>query len=228
MNNENAILIRRQLLDWRDKHIENIHNHLSSKIAVLLRDLNNKINNMSLTDIYSNEDYTKKYLEPICSRWIKHETAILINAAQSDLNSIYQRAIEYKENNNNLNPKNDSHNIQKDAITALISTGAGVAAIPTAVSTATVSVGGIMGLLGVTTISLPIAIVGGAIVGSLLAFGGSKIINIKSDAIERYKNDIRKAVQERVIYNKYNNSVCQCLQAQITEVTRNLIKEFNI
>ncbi len=227
MNKYGGIFLRRQLLDWRDKHIENIHHHLNREISLLFDELDNEIDKMGITDIYSSEDYTKKYLEPIYLRWIENEVSRLLSTAQSELNPIRQHALEYQKYDNSLKHKEGVNSIQ-DTATALISTGAGIAVIPTVVSTATISAGGLMGLLGVTAVSLPVAVVGVAIVGSLLAFGGNKASNLKSNAIKRHKKKIRKSIQELVIYNKTRNSICQCLQAQITEVTRTLLIEITI
>lgn len=227
MNKEDRIFTRRQLLDWRDKHIENIHHHLSREINLLFNELDYEIDKMTLKDIYNSESYTKKHLEPIYLRWIKNEVSILVNAAQLELNPISQHALEYQKYDNNLKHKDGINSIQ-DTATALISTGAGIAVIPTVVSTATVSAGGLMGLLGVTVISFPVALAGVAVVGGLLAFGGNKAANIKSNAIRQHKKKIRKSIQESVIYNKAKNCICQRLQVQIGEVTRTLLNELNI
>jgi hypothetical protein len=231
MNKEDGIFLRRQLLDWRDKHIENIHHHLNREISLLFDELDNEIDKMGLTDIYSSEDYTKKHLEPIYLRWIENEVSRLLSTAQSELNPINRHALEYQKYDNSLKHKEGINSIQNTA-TALLSTGAGIAIIPTVVSmsTATVSAGGFLGLLGVTTavVSLPVALAGVAVVGGLLAFGGNKVANIKSNAINQYKKTVRKFIQELIIYNKAKNSICQRLQAQIAEVTRALLSEITI
>jgi len=48
MNKEGRIFTRRQLLDWRDKHIENIHHHLSREISLLFNELDYEIDKMTL------------------------------------------------------------------------------------------------------------------------------------------------------------------------------------
>jgi hypothetical protein len=231
MNKEDRIFTRRQLLDWRDKHIENIHHYLNHEISLLFNELDDKIDEMSLKDIYNSEDYTKKQLEPIYLRWIQNEVSRLLSAAQLELYPISQHVIECQKYDNSLKHKEGTNSIQNTA-TALLSTGAGIAIIPTVVSmsTATVSAGGFLGLLGVTTavVSLPVALAGVAVVGGLLAFGGNKAANLKSNAINQYKKKIRKSIQESVIYNKAKDSICQRLQAQITEVARSLLNEFNL
>ena len=87
MTNEDKILLRRQILDWRDKHIENIDHHLNHEILFLFNELEQKIQKMSIKDIFKSDAYTKR-LQPIYTRWLENELPILINAAQFDLNKM--------------------------------------------------------------------------------------------------------------------------------------------
>lgn len=222
MNQENNILIRRQLLDWRDKHVENIDRHLKKEMVFLLNELDREIAKIKLPAIFKNNAYTKKHLQPIYSRWLDHEASVLINAAQSELNEIYQHSIDFQQSTDRIKHNKDTGSVI-DAVSAVVSTGTAIAAVPAI--TSTVSVGGILGLLGVTTtvVSWPMLIVA----GGLLAFGGNKVTNLKSDAIYRYKKQIHHFIKERVISNKANDSVCQRLQAHIEQVASTLINETN-
>ena len=65
------------------------------------------------------------------------------------------------------------------------------------------------------------------VAGGLLAFGGKKVTSLKSDAIIRYKKEIHNFIEERVIYNKANDSVCQRLQVHIEHIANKLLGEMN-
>lgn len=230
MNKVDNIHLRRQLLDWRDKHVENVHHHLNIKINLLFNELDQKIKKMTMADVLKSDVYTKKHIQPIYTQWIENEVLLLNDTAQTDLNEIYQHILEYQKSENNLKHQNNKDSFV-EATAAAFSAGTAIAAIPTLVSlsTTTVSAGGFLGLLGATTtvISWPVALVGITIVGGLFAFGGSKAANLKSNAIKRYKMKVIVSIQERVIYNKTKDSVSQCLQAKIEEVANTLLAELN-
>jgi hypothetical protein len=182
---------------------------------------------MTIADTFKSNIYTKKHIQPIYTRWIKNEVSLLNDAAQIDLNKIYQHLLDYQQSEKNLKHNNDRGSIV-DAKVAALSTGAAIAVIPTLVSLSTVSAGGFLGVLGVTAISWPVALVGVTVVGGLFAFGGNKAAKLKSNAINRYKKQVRTSIKERVIYNKSKDSVCQQLQAKIEQVANSLINKLNI
>lgn len=223
-----SILLRRQLLDWRDKHVEAIQHHLNRELVLLLQEMDAEIDRMTLLQTFHNSAYVKKRLEPIYSRWLKNEVTFLIESAQFELNVIYEHRLEYERPDNELNHKDDKKNIL-ETTTAVLSTGVAVAAIPTilSLSTTTISAGGVLGLLGVTTtvISWPVALTGGAIVLGLSSFGVSKAARLKFNAEKRFKDKIHQTIRESVLPNEKENSVCQVLQAKIIGVAKTLLDE---
>ena len=229
MTKEDNILLRRQILDWRDKHIENIDHHLNREIIFLFNELEQKIQQMSLKDIFKSDAYTKK-LKPIYTRWIENEVSMLINDAQVDLNKLRRYTVEYFNEANHIDSKNDNENII-DATAAVLSTGAAIYAIPSVLSflTTRVAAQGVLGILGATTtvVSWPIAMTGITIVAGMLAFGGNKATNLKSNHINRYKKAIRTSLYNRIIYNKANDSVSQSLQMKIEEISNTLLRELS-
>ena len=229
MTKEDNILLRRQILDWRDKHIENIDHHLNREIIFLFNELEQKIQQMSLKDIFKSDAYTKK-LKPIYTRWIENEVSMLINDAQVDLNKLRRYTVEYFNKANQIDSKNDNENII-DATAAVLSTGAAIYAIPSVLSflTTRVAAQGVLGILGATTtvVSWPIAMTGITIVAGMLAFGGNKATNLKSNHINRYKKAIRTSLYNRIIYNKANDSVSQSLQMKIEEISNTLLRELS-
>jgi hypothetical protein len=88
INKINNIHLRRQLLDWRDKHLEEVDHHLNREIVLLFNELDQKIKKMTIADILKRDVYTKKHIQPICTQWIESEMSLLNDAAQTDLNDI--------------------------------------------------------------------------------------------------------------------------------------------
>ncbi len=230
MNSEDKVRLRRQLLDWRDKHIDNIQHHLDREVILLYADIDKAFKKMNIVDIFDSRAFFKKEIEPKYLQWLKNETTVLLNLAQEELNHIIQHGIlseaqGYKTNLQSSS-KSDS-DTAIDAATATFSTGLAVAAIPSLItfSTTSVSAGGILGMLGATTtvISWPVAIVGGAVLLGLSHFGIGKFGSLKSDAIKRLRKETKKQIHNRVIQNEMGDSVCQHLQTKIFETTEQMI-----
>lgn len=232
MINADNIHLRRQLLDWRDKHIENTYHHLNHELNMLFREIDIKLEEIPFLEIFSSKSYFKKHLEPIYLQWLENETTTLINSAQNELNQIYRHEIEHKNSHGELKYR-DGNDSVVDAATASLSTGIAIAAILAvlSLSTTTVSAGGLLGILGLSTataISWPIALVGGTTLLVLSGFGISKAGNLKSDAIRRLRKKLHESIRDRVIYSKANDSVCQLLQIKIADVTKNLLRALEI
>lgn len=229
MGVEDKIQLRRQLLDWRDKHVDNIQHHLTRELGLLYDDIGKAFKEMDLIDIFNSEVFFKKRIEPICLKWIENESSVLLNTAQDDLNRIFHYKIENNKSQDKINHQGDN-DVYLDTATALISTGTAVAAIPTLMTLSTASAGGILGLLGVTTtvISWPVVIVGGSVLLGLSHFGIGKAGSLKSDAIKRLRKQTEKSIRERVIQNKKGDTVCQRLQLKISDTAGALIRELEL
>jgi len=120
-----------------------------------------------------------------------------------------------------------------EVATSTSSMVAGTIAIPAvaALSTTTVSVGGIWGLLGVTTtvISFPVAIVGGVVALGLFAFGRKKSKDLNKKAAAHYRTELRKMIGKRVLCNRNNSrSVCRKLQNNIKKTASEILGDIEV
>jgi hypothetical protein len=102
----------------------------------------------------------------------------------------------------------------------------GIALIPVVSSASIVSAGGVLGLVGVTTLSFPIAAVGGLAVLSLFVLGGNKLSSIKRNAQLKYRQDIGQKIDEFVFSkgNQNTKGLSFSLQSHITAASNNILK----
>jgi hypothetical protein len=224
MIDESALQLRRQILDWRDKHYINIYRYLSAELAFLFESIDEVLDEFTISDTFKSEAFFKTRIEPIYDQWVQQESDKLLNDAEQELNQIIQHVIERDNDPRILQYQNDTATAG-GALTAGLSTFAGLIATAFTASSATVSAGGLLGLLGATAISWPVVLAGGTAALGLSYLGIGKSINIMDG-----KNQLRKWTQEtirkRVIYNKEKDAACQLLQDRIFEVSNTLIKEF--
>ena len=224
MIDESALQLRRQILDWRDKHYINIYRYLSAELAFLFESIDEVLDEFTISDTFKSEAFFKTRIEPIYDQWVQQESDKLLNDAEQELNQIIQHVIERDNDPTILQYQNDTAT-EGDAVTAGLSTVAGLIATVFTASSATVSAGGLAGLLGATVISWPVVLVGGSVAVILSYFGGKESMNIM-DAKNQLRQSTQEIIRKRVIYNKEKDAVCQLLQNRIFEVSNTLIKEF--
>lgn len=223
MIDESSLQLRREILDWRDKHYINIYRYLSAELAFLFESIDEVLDEFTISDTFKSEAFFKTRIEPIFDQWVQQESDKLLNDAEQELNQIIQHVIERDNDPTVLHYQNNTATTG-DALSAGLKTVAGLIATAFTASSATVSVGGVAGLLGATVISWPVVLVGGSVALGLSYLGIGKSMNIMDG-----KNQLRQSTQEiirkRVIYNKEKDAVCQLLQNRIFEASNILIKE---
>lgn len=223
MIDESALQLRRQILDWRDKHYLGIYRYLSAELAFLFESIDEVLNEFTISDTFKSEAFFKTRIEPIFDQWVQQESEKLLNDAEQELNQIIQHVIERDNDPTVLQYQNNTAT-PGDALSAGLKTVAGLIATAFTATSATVSAGGVAGLLGATVISWPVVLVGGSLALGLSYFGIGKSMNIM-DAKNQLRQSTQDTIRKRVIYNKDENSVCQLLQNRIFEVSNTLIKE---
>lgn len=219
--------LRRAVLDWRDDHIENVENHLSSRLDDLYRSLDQQLDAMSVQDLLKQGAFGKRNIEPVYKQWLTQEVTQLSKAAQDDLAKIFVHAWEFSEHVGALNQPADNRHYT-DAAVAAAATGAGIAAIPAFAAMSAASAGGVMGLLGVSTLAWPIVAVGVASVSALLALGGYKAKSLKSNAVARYRKGVIKSIEQQIFGQKDDEeSVCQRMQLYIQRTAEEIVMEID-
>jgi hypothetical protein len=223
MIDESALQLRRQILDWRDKHYLSIYRYLSAELAFLFESIDEVLEELTISDTFKSEAFFKTRIEPIFDQWVQQESEKLLNDAEQELNQIIQHVIERDYDPSAIQYRNDPAT-SGDPVKASLSTVAGLIATVFTASSATVSAGGLAGLLGATVISWPVVLVGGSVAVILSYLGGKESMNIM-DAKNQLRQSTQEIIRKRVIYNKEKDAVCQLLQNRIFEVSNTLIKE---
>lgn len=215
-----AITVRRQILDWRDKWIEQIPVMLERELPTLLTQLNARIDKISWRETFSTGDYAQKHFHSVYESWIANHSNRIMARAQSDLEVINDQILEYNASVAHQVKHSDSSNNFTEAGIATGTASAAILGIPAVAAFSTTSAGGMLGLLGVTVISWPVVLGGAAILGSLAIFGGSKLARYKEKAIRELKEKSRTTAKI-TIFGKGGDrpSVATGLQEHIRTVS---------
>lgn len=64
MIDESALQLRRQILDWRDKHYLSIYRYLSAELAFLFESIDEVFDEFTLSDTFKSEAFFKTRIEP--------------------------------------------------------------------------------------------------------------------------------------------------------------------
>ena len=95
------IILHREILDCRDKHLENIERHLKNEIEVLFKEIDSEIDKMTLKSgskgSSKDRNAQKKIIQNLYKNWVEQKSNSLLTQAQFDLDKIY----EHKSHNQN-------------------------------------------------------------------------------------------------------------------------------
>jgi hypothetical protein len=217
--------LRRAILDWRDSHCELIELRLMNRLQALFSKIDQEIANASVKEFFfRRKKFLEERLEPIFHKWVEDEVTTLLAEAERDLQNITARSVRSNQKRSTLRPSED-HGHYLDAATSVATVFTGLAAIPTVAAISVVSAGGILGLLGVTTISWPILLTGGTISVGLLALGGNRTANIRARATKRYEHKVREFITTEVMGNReIPDCVCRRTQHEVESTAREILE----
>ncbi|WP_029913827.1 hypothetical protein [Pelobacter seleniigenes] len=219
--------IRRQILDWKDKHSTQVEMHLRRELSTLLNAMDKELDKLSLLEgTFRIKKITNEIIRPMYESWALQESSYLMREAQAELLLIKDVAIEQANNVGDIeNPYNGGYIL--DAFSATTLSVIGLAVIPTVASTAVVSTGGVMGLLGITTVSFPVLLTGLSIIAISVSIGGVRMRGVKKRAIKRYREKLHKLIYETVLSDPDNSKSCLCDQLQnvIFQTCNGIIRE---
>jgi len=226
-NNLNSLSLRRNVLDWKDKHITNIELHLRREITSLMQAIDYELDKLSVIDsTFKTRKIHANIIQPLINEWTQRESSHLLDDAQKELFSLHGIVIDQIEYTSEI----DEHNSKAhfvDAATAASLGVAGVVAIPAFSSASLVSTGGLFGLFATTTLSLPITATSILVIGALFAVSGFKMTSIKEKAIKRYREQLHSSIKDSVlgVSGKGNLSLSEQLQIRILTASNYIINE---
>lgn len=228
MNKLEAMTIRKAILSWRERWTKNFGERLQTDSLDLLRVLDDEIEAMNFRNALFSKRFIRNKLQPIFLSWSKSKASELISDAEADLLKICQQSVPRHSTSTSLDA-HDSVDDLKDIAGATLSSAMALAAIPTVVtfSTATISVGGILGFLGVTASvflfkQLALGIFALVLLWSLATF---RIRKIKTNRQARLKHQMQQQIKYKILYSKKNKSLNLTLNELIEETANKLIGE---
>ena len=221
-----SMILRREILNWRDKHYDETRHRLAREMGVLFSALDVEIEKMEYKEIILHgAEYSKMHLQPIYNAWVEREIKQIVEDAEVALRKVSGKLTPQFAHNLSGEAYDGRSSCGSEVATATLAGAGALIAIPAFASWSVVSAGGIAGWLGATVISWPVVIAGVAVGGGLLALSGSKWASLKDNVHASIKKNIRNSIRQQVLGNKENNSICQRLNAHFDKVTDAILEE---
>ena len=227
-NRANTLFLRRSVLDWKDKHVTQIEMHLRRELPVLMNAIDKELNKLSIYEsLFKFRKLRSEIIQPLFNEWVSRESTQLLEDAQKELLSIHGLVLDQIDHRGGNIKTKDSKASLLDLATGAAAGVGGIALIPVFTSASVVSTGGILGLLGATTVSLPIVTIGVLVVGSSLALGVHRMSDVKKRAVKSYRKKIHKSINDLVLGGAEDAkpSLCDQLQGRILTASNHIISE---
>lgn len=228
MNRLEVMEARKLILSWQDRWTHTIQQRLEVESRQLQAELHAKIETIGFWGALFSSKYLRNTIQPLFTGWCQTKAKELKKAAELDLQSVVARAIPEED----FTPVLDGHSAKGtllDIATAAISTGVTAATIPALVgfSTASVSVGGFLGFMGVTTtVFVTRNVIAGAVVLAILMLVTLlRFKSIKANARRRLKAKVDKQILKKIHFSKKEKSLAMGLTKMIETTASSLIKE---
>ncbi|MBV0934842.1 MULTISPECIES: hypothetical protein [Gammaproteobacteria] len=136
MDDLNAISIRRQILDWRDKLLSEVPHRLERELVVLFNQIDRRIDQMRLKDSFSSKKFIEKEIKPLLEIWVGNETRAIMRDANKELQQIHDAVIEASQSNIDFDA-DDDWSSYVEVVSGLVTAGGALAAIPTVITLST-------------------------------------------------------------------------------------------
>ncbi len=230
MNTLEILAMRRAIKAWRDRWAEHIIKDLDASIPDLRAQLFVEVEKIKLADSIRSQRYIVEKLQSLFVAWCKKKEEEILSAAENDLRNQFKRTVACGGAKSEMEIDVSKASLL-DLAGATLSGVAAVASIPAIVgfSTATVSAGGILGLLGVTTtvlVTKNIAI-GLVVLAVLLLISFIRFSKIVINTKTRLREQIEKQISEKVVYSKKQPSLAMLLTGRIEDTAKQLLGELD-
>jgi hypothetical protein len=215
---------RREVLDWRDRHMAEMETSLKGEISSLTDSVRKACSQMIKSDTSQLEEHYKKTIQPICDLWISNTGKNLIEAAIRDFPITTATSGNY-HGAESVFRQAENISISTDSRTAKAAIAAGIS-VPLASTMATMSAPGIAGLLGATVVAWPVVAAGALIGGGLLLFGSKSLASRWEREKSEYETKLIGLVQESILgRSKDRKSLLQMLEQSIDDIASKALKE---
>lgn len=225
MNGVQAIELRRQVLDWRDKWVARIPQVLENEIPRLESLLDARIEQMSVKDAFDTRRFAERTLNPAFESWVKSKSKEVLTSAQQDLNALCNHSLSHDDKAHALVIDTTARNRFEAGVVGG-SAGAAVVGIPAVAAFSTTSVGGALGLIGVTAVSWPVVVGGAAVIGTLALFSGKKAFGFRDKAQRELKRETSSLIRKALLPSgRDQESLASRLQDSIDAAARDFTEK---
>ncbi len=218
-------LARGDILRWRDDNLEYIELETRRALNDLMVIIDDRLKDAHQFHL---KRFDAKQARPLIAEMAESLASHCRKRAIETLEEIpgaQPIASEEKKRVSVRHPSVENLDATTDSILATAGLIGGAAAVPVTASMATVSAGGLAGLLGATVISWPVVLVGGAISAVLFAGGAFKGKSV-AEKKELYRNKLYESLKAQfltenkslaVLLREEIEQAAQLLEAQIPE-----------
>lgn len=227
-NTEIDFFTQSKVMDWQDKQIVYIDLTLRKNLEHFFQQLDLLFREVDFLKIISGKDrkaFIEQEVNPRLARWEDEQVREIIEAANRDWRKIQKQILSYSHISKKLNDKDDSPIEASKFLAAISPIAAGVMAIPFFAGASVVTSGGLLGILGVTVISWPVALIGATVVGTLVSLGVYKSSNLKKSVAKKYTDSLKTHIRKRIIEDE--NSLRRQLINQIKQRTNKVLEEYH-
>lgn len=230
MNTLEILATRKAIKAWREKWTERIAKDLEASIPELRSLLTAEVDKLKTLDALRTKRFAAEKLQPLFTDWCEKKEKALFTAAEKDLQNQFKRTVAYRSTKGEIDV-----DVSKDSLLnlagAALSGAATVATIPAIVllSSATVSAGGLLGLLGFTTtvVVTKNIVIGLIVLIALLVLTQKRFNKGISNTKARLREQIEQQIQERIVYSKKQPSLTMLLTERIEDTAKQLLGELD-
>ncbi len=215
---------RSDIIAWRNQCLSFNEIEVRKEYAQLVARIEKELETCSLVKLGDQQRFHKEQVQPLINESEKQVIVRCMAYAEDGLRKIpgidamaFDQPVDYEA----TNPDLDAQAGLKHGAGSLFMMGAGAAAVPVTASVSTVSAGGLMGLLGATAVSIPIAMTGGTFVVLMVGYGLFRAARSRPVLSEEYLDKVEQSLRKNLFAGR--KSVVRQLNGNIKRVSQGLL-----
>lgn len=227
-NKEIDFFTQSKVIEWQDQQVINIDLTLRKNIERFFQQLDLLFVDVDFLDIFTSKGrntFIEKEINPRLAEWEEEQSKEIIGKANREWKKIQKQIVSYSHVSEKIDDRDESVLETTQILAAISPIAAGVMAIPFFAGASVVSSGGILGILGVSVISWPVALIGVTVVGTLVSFGVYKSSNLKKSVAKKYTDSLKAHIRKRIIEDE--KSLRRQLIIQIKQQSNKVLKEYH-
>ncbi|TCJ37373.1 hypothetical protein [Parafrankia sp. BMG5.11] len=199
---------RRQILEWRDRHLQNAALALSRTWQDLRPIVDEKLDQITWSSALTEPAaYIAREIDPIVTKRVEEVVQRLISDAQLELSAIFEHQLDVETSVGGIPDEPESLQQVTDVLSGLVPVAGGLALGAALPGMAVVSGTAAFGLIATSAVSAPVLVSGLLLAGGALATGVIKTSQIRDARNARIRARIRKYVEAAILSPQSDISV---------------------